>query len=163
MQKYLINTAHMNDRTANVVMTAVLFTYMIMQPIFGIFSDRFGRKTSMLLFGGLATLCTVPLMYAIADVKSPLAAYGLIIVALAIVSFYTSISGLVKSEMFRRGSRDERRSSRMRIANAIVGGSAEYVALWFKNSGAESNFLWYVYFYVRHRSCRLDPDAGSED
>src|SRR2546422_3505955 len=35
MQKYLINTAHMNDRIANVVMTAVLFTYMIMQPFFG--------------------------------------------------------------------------------------------------------------------------------
>ena len=86
MQKYLINTAHMNDRIANVVMTAVLFTYMIMQPFFGMFSDRFGRKTSMLLFGGLATLSTVPLMYAIADVKSPLAAYALIVVALAIVS-----------------------------------------------------------------------------
>src|SRR5438477_519083 len=100
MQKYLINTAHMNDRIANVVMTAVLFTYMIMEPFFGMFSDRFGRKTSMLLCGGLATLSTVPLLYAIADVKSPLAAYALIIVALAIVSFYTSISGLVKAEMF---------------------------------------------------------------
>src|ERR1700730_12920953 len=32
------------------------------------------------------------------------------------------------------------------IANAIFGGSAEYVALWFKNSGAESNFYWYVTF-----------------
>ena len=60
MQKYLINTAHMNDRTANVVMTAVLCTYMVMQPPFGAFSDRFGRKTSMLLFGGLATVFTVP-------------------------------------------------------------------------------------------------------
>jgi MFS family permease len=144
MQKYLINTAHMNDRTANVVMTAVLFTYMIMQPIFGIFSDRFGRKTSMLLFGGLATLCTVPLMYAIADAKSPLAAYGLIIVALAIVSFYTSISGLVKSEMFPPEVRAMSVGLAYAIANAIFGGSAEYVALWFKNSGAESNFYWYV-------------------
>ena len=68
-------------------MTAVLFIYMIMQPVFGMLSDRIGRKTSMLLFGGLATLGTVPLLYAIADVKSPLVAFGLIIVALAIVSF----------------------------------------------------------------------------
>jgi MFS family permease len=144
MQKYLINTAHMNDRTANVVMTVVLFTYMIMQPAFGMLSDRFGRKTSMLLFGGLATLCTVPLMYAIADVKSPLAAFGLIIVALAIVSFYTSISGLVKSEMFPPEVRAMSVGLAYAIANAIFGGSAEYVALWFKNSGAESNFYWYV-------------------
>src|SRR2546430_1395004 len=32
------------------------------------------------------------------------------------------------------------------IANAIFGGSAEYVALWFKNSGAETSFYWYVTF-----------------
>jgi len=146
MQKYLVNTAHMNDRTANVVMTAVLFTYMLMQPVFGIFSDRFGRKTSMLLFGGLATLGTVPLMYAIADVKSPLAAYGLIVIALAIVSFYTSISGLVKSEMFPPEVRAMSVGLAYAIANAIFGGSAEYVALWFKNGGAETSFYWYVTF-----------------
>ena len=43
----------------------------------------------------------MPLMYALADVKSPFAAYGLIVLALAIVSFYTSISGLVKRKCFR--------------------------------------------------------------
>ena len=136
MQKYLVNTAHMNDRTANVVMTAVLFTYMILQPPFGAFSDRFGRKTSMLLFSGLATVCTVPLMYAIGDVKNPYAAYGLIILALAIVSFYTSISGLVKAEMFPPEVRAMSVGLAYAIANAIFGGSAEYVA----------NFYWYVTF-----------------
>ena len=136
---------------------------MIMQPFFGMFSDRFGRKTSMLLFGGLATLCTVPLMYAIADVKSPLAAYGLIIVALAIVSFYTSISGLVKSEMFPPEVRAMSVGLAYAIANAIFGGSAEYVALWFKNSGAETSFLLVRDFHVRHRFRRFDPDARPED
>ena len=144
MQKYLVNTAHMNDRTANVVMTAVLFTYMIMQPAFGMFADRFGRKTSMLLFGALATLCTVPLMYAIGSVTSPYAAYVLIVAALAIVSFYTSISGLVKSEMFPPEVRALGVGLSYAIANAIFGGSAEYVALWFKDAGAESSFYWYV-------------------
>lgn len=146
MQKYLINTAHMNDRTANIVMTAVLCTYMIMQPPFGALSDRIGRKTSMLLFGGLATVFTVPLLYAIGDVKSPFAAYGLIIAALAIVSFYTSISGLVKAEMFPPEVRAMSVGFAYATANAIFGGSAEYVALLFKDSGAESNFYWYVTF-----------------
>ena len=144
MQKYLINTAHMNDRIANVVMTAVLFTYMIMQPFFGMFSDRFGRKTSMLLFGGLATLSTVPLLYAIADVKSPLAAYALIIVALAIVSFYTSISGLVKAELFPTEVRALGVGFSYAVANALFGGTAEYVGLWFKSAGQEFWFAWYV-------------------
>jgi MHS family alpha-ketoglutarate permease-like MFS transporter len=30
------------------------------------------------------------------------------------------------------------------IANAIFGGTAEYVALWFKQQGMESGFFWYV-------------------
>ncbi len=144
MQKYLVNTAHMNDRTANVVMTAVLFTYMIMQPPFGAFADRFGRKTSMLLFGGLSTLFTVPLMYAIGSVTNPYVAYGLIVAALAIVSFYTSISGLVKAEMFPPEVRALSVGLSYAIANAIFGGSAEYVALWFKDAGAETDFYWYV-------------------
>ena len=144
MQKYLVNTAHMNDRTANVVMTAVLFTYMILQPPFGAFADRFGRKTSMLLFSGLATLCTVPLMQAIGGVTSPYAAYALIVTALAIVSFYTSISGLVKAEMFPPEVRALSVGLSYAIANALFGGSAEYVALWFKDSGLESSFFWYV-------------------
>src|ERR1700745_4453081 len=136
MQKYLVNTAHMNDRTANIVMTQVLCTYMILQPPFGAFSDRFGRKTSMLLFGGLATVFTVPLLYAIGDVKSPYAAYGLIVLALAIVSFYTSISGLVKSEMFPPEVRAMSVGFAYAISNALFGGSAEYVALLFKDKGA---------------------------
>lgn len=144
MQKYLVNTAHMNDRTVNVVMTAVLFTYMIMQPLFGAFADRFGRKPAMLLFGALATLSTVPLMYLIGSVTSPYAAYGLIVLALAIVSFYTSISGLVKAEMFPTEVRALGVGLAYAIANAAFGGSAEYVALWFKDAGTESSFYWYV-------------------
>ena len=146
MQKYLVNTAHMNDRTANIVMTAVLFTYMVLQPPFGAFSDRFGRKTSMLLFSGLATLCTVPLMHAIGGVTNPYSAYFLIVAALLIVSFYTSISGLVKSEMFPPEIRALSVGLSYAIANAVFGGSAEYAALWFKDVGAESIFYWYVTF-----------------
>jgi MHS family alpha-ketoglutarate permease-like MFS transporter len=100
MQKFLVNTAQMNDRTANIVMTAVLFTYMVIQPLFGAFSDRIGRRNAMLAFGVLSTICTVPLLHGIGGVTNPVAAYILVMAALAIVSFYTSISGLVKAEMF---------------------------------------------------------------
>jgi MHS family alpha-ketoglutarate permease-like MFS transporter len=83
-------------------------------------------------------------MYAIGSVTSPYMAYFLIIAALAIVSFYTSISGLVKSEMFPPEVRALGVGLSYAIANAIFGGSAEYVALWFKSAGAEANFYWYV-------------------
>jgi metabolite-proton symporter len=144
MQKYLVNTAQMPKETANLVMTAVLFTYMCLQPPFGALSDRIGRKTSMLLFGGLATLCTVPLMYAIGSVTSPVMAYLLIVAALAIVSFYTSISGLVKAEMFPAQVRALGVGLSYAIANALFGGTAEAVALKFKDVGNETWFYWYV-------------------
>jgi len=144
MQKYLVNTAHMDHRTVNIVMSAVLFTYMIMQPPFGALSDRIGRRTQMRLFGVLTVLTVVPLMHAIGSVKSPYMAYLLIVIALAIVSLYTSISGVVKAEMFPPEVRALSVGFAYAIANAGFGGTAEYVALWFKDHGIESDFFWYV-------------------
>jgi len=61
MQKYLVNTAHMDKKTASNVMTVALFVYMMLQPAFGALSDRIGRRNSMLLFGALSVIGTVPL------------------------------------------------------------------------------------------------------
>jgi MFS transporter, MHS family, alpha-ketoglutarate permease len=144
MQKYLVNTAGMHAKTASTVMTCALFVYMLMQPVFGALSDKIGRRTSMILFGTFAVIGTVPLMHALKDVSSPVAAFVLITVALAIVSFYTSISGLIKAEMFPPEVRCMGVGLSYAVANALFGGSAEYVALWFKSVDSESTFYWYV-------------------
>jgi MHS family alpha-ketoglutarate permease-like MFS transporter len=144
MQKYLVNTAHMSIKTASGVMTFALFVYMCMQPLFGMLADRIGRRNNMLLFGGLGAIFTVPLMTALAHVESPYMAFVLIILGMAIVSFYTSISGIVKAEMFPPEVRALGVGLAYAIANAIFGGSAEYVALWLKQAGSESSFYWYV-------------------
>jgi MHS family alpha-ketoglutarate permease-like MFS transporter len=144
MQKYLVNTAHMEAKTATNVMTGVLFFFMLLQPLFGALSDRIGRRNSMLCFGLFGTLTTVPLMTAIGHVTSPLMAFVLVLFALTGASFYTSISGLVKAEMFPPQIRALAVGLSYAIANAGFGGTAEYVALWFKSKGIESNFFWYV-------------------
>ncbi|MGI4856702.1 MAG: MFS family transporter [Janthinobacterium lividum] len=144
MQKYLVNTTGMTPKVASLVMTGALFVYMIMQPLFGALSDRIGRRNSMLTFGVLATLGTVPLLTALRDVHSPWAAFGLIVVALAIVSIYTSISGLIKAEVFPPEVRALGVGLSYALANAIFGGSAEYVALALKSGGNEQSFYWYV-------------------
>ncbi len=144
MQKYLVNTAHMDARTASAVMTAVLFCYMLLQPPVGALSDWIGRRNSMLCFGVFTVLTTVPILSALALVTNPYVAFGLVMLALAGVSFYTSISGLVKAELFPMHVRALGVGLSYAIANAIFGGSAEYVALWFKSHGIEATFFWYV-------------------
>ncbi|KUZ63615.1 alpha-ketoglutarate permease [Burkholderia ubonensis] len=144
MQKYLVNTAGMHAKTASNVMTVALLVYMLLQPVFGALSDRIGRRMSMILFGACSVIGTVPLMHALKDVQSPVAAFVLITVALAIVSFYTSISGLIKAEMFPPEVRAMGVGLSYAVANALFGGTAEYVALWFKSIGSEETFYWYV-------------------
>ncbi len=144
MQKYLVNTVHMDAKVASYIMTGALFLYMCMQPVFGALADKIGRRASMLWFGGLGTLCTVPLLMTLKTTTSPVLAFVLITLALAIVSFYTSISGLVKAEMFPVQVRALGVGLAYAVANAIFGGSAEYVALGLKNMGMENTFYWYV-------------------
>jgi MHS family dicarboxylic acid transporter PcaT-like MFS transporter len=144
MQKYLVLTAHMSKSTANNISLVTLFVYMCMQPIFGMLSDRIGRRMSMMLFGALGTLFTVPLMMGIAGAGTPVMAGVLICVALAIVSLYTSVSAIVKAEMFPAHVRALGVGVGYAISNAIFGGSAEYVALQLKDWKMESSFFWYV-------------------
>ena len=144
MQKYLVNTAGMDVRIVSLVMTCALFVTMLLQPLFGALSDRIGRRASMRWFGGLATLCTVPILHALASVRSPYVAFAWLLGALAIISFYTSIGGLIKSEMFPTEVRALGVGFSHALGNAIFGGSAEYVALWLKAAGHEASFYWYV-------------------
>jgi MHS family alpha-ketoglutarate permease-like MFS transporter len=144
MQKYLVNTAGMNPKTASAVMTTALIVYMLMQPAFGALSDRIGRRMSMILFGVFATVGTVPLLYALKEATNPYVAFFLVIIALAIVSLYTSISGLIKAEMFPPEVRALGVGLSYAVANAIFGGSAEFVALWLKSIEMEPAFYWYV-------------------
>ena len=144
MQKYLVNSAGMSIKTASNVMTVCLFLYMCMQPLFGALSDRIGRRNNMLLFGGLGMLATVPILTALQSVTNPWLAFLLITLALAIVSFYTSISGIVKAELFPTEVRALGVGLAYAVANALFGGSAEYVALGLKSLGHETAFYWYV-------------------
>ncbi|VYU37294.1 MFS transporter [Metakosakonia massiliensis] len=144
MQKYLVNTTGMHANVASVVMTAALFVFMLIQPVIGALSDRIGRRASMLCFGGLAALFTVPILTALQHVNSPWAAFALVMAALVIVSFYTSISGILKAEMFPAQVRALGVGLSYAVANALFGGSAEYVALSLKSMGIETAFFWYV-------------------
>ncbi|WP_019140253.1 MFS family transporter [Noviherbaspirillum massiliense] len=144
MQKYLVNTVGMDAKTSSLIMTAALFVFMVLQPVIGAVSDRIGRRTSLIVYGVATVLCTVPVLSALRDTTSPYSAFGLVILALIAVSFYTSISGLIKAEMFPPEVRALGVGLSYALANAIFGGTAEYAALGLKSLGHESWFYWYV-------------------
>ena len=144
MQKYLVNTAHMDAKVVSIVMTGVLVIYMLLQPVFGALSDRIGRRNNMLLFSGIATIGSVPLLSALGQVSSPYIAFTLALIALVIASFYTSISGVVKAELFPGTVRALGVGFTYAVGNALFGGTAEYVALSLKSAGREEWFAWYV-------------------
>ena len=144
MQKYLVLSAHWSKGQAATVTALTLLVYMGLQPLFGALSDRIGRRPLLIAFGLLGTLLTVPVMTAIGRSASPLEGFVLIAAALTVLSCYTAISGLIKAEMFPANIRALGVGLPYAIGVAVFGGSAEYVALTFKNAGLESGFFWYV-------------------
>ena len=144
MQKYLINTTGLPAAATSVVMTSVLFIFMLAQPAFGALSDQLGRRTFIIIFGVLGIVCTVPLLARIATASTPFIAGALVLAGMLMISFYTSISGVVKAELFPPEVRALGVGFPYAVANAVFGGTAEYVALALKNAGHESWFGWYV-------------------
>ncbi len=144
LQKFLVNTSGFDIETATWINAAALFVFMAVQPLAGALSDRVGRKPLMVGFGVLGVLVTYPIFSTLETVRSPYAAFALMLTALVVVSGYTSINAVVKAELFPAHIRALGVALPYAIANAIFGGTAEYVALWFKSAGWERGFYWYV-------------------
>ncbi|MEG3175132.1 MFS transporter [Sphingomonas sp. RB3P16] len=144
MQKFLVNSAGFGRETATAIMAAALFVFMLLQPLAGWLSDRIGRKPLLIGFGVAGMLLTVPIFTALESGPTALEAFLLVLGALAIVTGYTSINAVVKAELFPAHIRALGVALPYAIANAVFGGTAEYVALSFKRYGFESGFYWYI-------------------
>jgi MHS family alpha-ketoglutarate permease-like MFS transporter len=144
MQKFLVNTSGFSRETATQVTAAALFFFMLLQPVAGAISDRVGRRPLMIGFGLAGLFLTYPIFKTLEGVDDPLVAFALVFGALLIVTGYTSINAVVKAELFPAHIRALGVALPYALANTIFGGTAEYVALWFKDQGMESAFYWYV-------------------
>jgi MHS family dicarboxylic acid transporter PcaT-like MFS transporter len=143
---YFSNSLGLDGQTVGIMMSCALFVYMLAQPVFGYIADRLGRRSVMLLFSGLMAIFVYPVMvwgmryFADSAVMVTL----LLIFLMLILSFYTSISGLVKAEMFPAHLRALGVGFSYAVGNALFGGSAPAVALKFKALGAENEFFVYI-------------------
>ena len=144
MQKFLRLTAGLDDLQSTSVSAASLVFAMLLQPVYGALSDRIGRKPLLVGFGVLGTVFTVPLLRAIAHAQGPWQAFFLVAAGWLIVSGYTAINAIVKAELFPAAIRATGVGLPYAIAVSVFGGSAEYVALEFKQAGMEEGFYWYA-------------------
>ncbi|NVM65144.1 MHS family alpha-ketoglutarate permease-like MFS transporter [Mucilaginibacter sp. SG538B] len=144
MQKFLVNTSGFSKSAATLISTLTLAVFMVIQPLFGLLSDKVGRKPLLIGFGILGTLCTIPIMTLLSHTKDVWVAFALILCALVIVSGYTSINAVVKAELFPANVRALGVGFPYAIAVSLFGGTAEYIALWFKNEHHAQWFYWYV-------------------
>ncbi|RQO53683.1 alpha-ketoglutarate permease [Paucibacter sp. KBW04] len=160
MQKFLRLSVGLTDAQTTAVSAASLVFAMCLQPLYGALSDRIGRRPLLLGFAVLGTLFTVPLLTAIRHAQGPWEAFGLIAIAWLILSGYTSINAVVKAEMFPAAIRTTGVGVPYAVAVSLFGGTAEYIALWFKQAGNESGFYWYATAVI---ACTLLVYLGMRD
>lgn len=144
VQKFLVNTSGFSRDTATQITAAALFLFMLLQPAVGALSDRIGRRPVMIGFGVFGVVATWPLLTALGNTRDPWVAFALVLTALVGVSGYTAVNAVVKAELFPTSIRALGVALPYAFANALFGGTAEYVALWFKSVGRESWFFGYV-------------------
>ena len=144
MQKFLANTAGFTRDQATELSAATLVCFMLAQPLLGWISDKIGRKPLLLMAFGGGTLITYPVMTTVAQGGSMLMIFFILFGAMMIQGGYTSINAVVKAELYPAYVRSLGVALPYALANAIFGGTAEYVALWFKSAGNESGFYIYA-------------------
>ena len=143
-QQFLVNTAHFSKPAAAAINTGTLFLFILVQPLFGALSDRIGRRPLLIAFGILGSLTAWPILSTLARTHDFWTAFALVMAGMLIVSLYTSINAIVKAELFPTEVRALGVALPYSIANALFGGGAEPVALWFKHIGQESGFFTYL-------------------
>lgn len=144
MQKFLKLSAGLGAAETTWVMAASLLFALALQPVYGALSDRIGRRPMLIAFGALGAFCTTPLLTAIRETNSAAGALALVCCGWLIVGLYTSINSVVKAELFPPAIRVTGVALPYALTVSVFGGSAEYVALWFKSRQHEDWFFYYA-------------------
>lgn len=150
-----------------------LIFLMLLQPVGGILSDKVGRKPLLVFFGVGALFYTYVLITFLPETQSPFVSFALVAVGYIILTGYTSINALVKSELFPVHVRALGVGIGYALANSIFGGTAPLIYQAAKEQGHVPLFIGYVtvcvavslvvyVFFLRNKSeTYLDLERGS--
>ncbi|UKA63245.1 MFS transporter [Arthrobacter sp. FW306-04-A] len=170
---FMQNTSGIAKETSSQINFWALLIFMCLQPVYGMISDKVGRKPLLLWFGILGVLCTWPLLSALSGTKDPFLAFLLMMGGLVIVGGYTSINALVKAELFPSSIRALGVGLGYAIANSLFGGTVPLVGAAFQKAGQVEVFftyvtvaigislLVYIFALKNKKSTHLDKEQGS--
>jgi MHS family alpha-ketoglutarate permease-like MFS transporter len=123
---------------------AGLIFLMLLQPIGGLISDRVGRRPLLLWFGIGGLFYTYVLITYLPQTRSPWASFLLVAIGYVILTGYTSINALVKSELFPAHIRALGVGVGYALANSMFGGTAPLVYQALKARDQVPLFIAYV-------------------
>ncbi len=150
-----------------------LIFLMLLQPIGGMISDRVGRKPLLLWFGFGGLVYTYVLITYLPQTQSPILSLLLVGVGYIILTGYTSINALVKSELFPARVRALGVGVGYALANSMFGGTAPLIYQALKARDQVPLFIGYVtvciaislvvyLFFLKNKSdTHLDREQGS--
>lgn len=141
---FMNNVSHIPKTQTSVINFWALFVYMILHPLFGLLSDKIGRKFQLVVFGVLGAIFTWPIMSTLAGVKDPFIAFWLMLAGLMIVINYTSISAIVKAELFPASVRALGVGLGYAVANSLFGGTVPFIGEWLSSAGHKEWLFTYV-------------------
>ncbi|MBO0680928.1 MFS transporter [Mycolicibacterium sp. S2-37] len=149
-----------------------LIFLMLLQPLGGILSDKVGRKPMLVFFGVGGLFYTYVLITFLPETQSPFVSFLLVAVGYVILTGYTSINALVKSELFPAHVRALGVGLGYALANSIFGGTAPLIYQAMKARDQVPLFIGYVtvciavslvvylFFLKNKASTYLDRERG---
>ncbi|MGE0217685.1 MFS transporter [Mycolicibacterium sp.] len=170
----IVKTAYKDDAmTATWVNLIGLIFLMLLQPVGGMISDKVGRKPLLVFFGIGGLFYTYILITFLPETHSPLTSFALVAVGYIILTGYTSINALVKSELFPAHIRALGVGVGYALANSMFGGTAPLIYQALKERDQVPLFIGYVtvciavslvvyVFVLRNKAeTHLDRERGS--
>lgn len=143
-QKFLVVNGNFNAAQATQITALALVVFLFVQPLFGLLSDHVGRRTCLALSFGLCMLASVPVMTALAQTASVTGAWILLSLLLVCFSGYSALGAVVKAELFPTHIRALGVGLPYAVANAIFGGTAEFIGLYAQSAGLDMAFYLYI-------------------
>ena len=170
----IVKATYKNEAmTATWINLIGLIFLMLIQPVGGIISDKVGRKPLLVWFGIGGLFYTYILITYLPETHSPLTTFALVAAGYVILTGYTSINALVKSELFPAHVRALGVGVGYALANSIFGGTAPVIYQAFKvrdqvplfiayvTACIAASLVVYVFFLKNKGETYLDREQGS--